>query len=129
MMGSMNFGMASPYMETFGIAQAAAAKIYSVIDNIPIINASKRNGEKTDKVEGNIIFQDVQFQYPSRATVQVNVDYEQGLLKLLGTINQNTYFSFQYILSCSCALSRALMVEQAKCTPLFSSCMPKFSIL
>lgn len=71
MTGSMNFGMASPYIETFGISQAAAGKIFSVIDNIPIINKSKTSGEVPDKVEGNITFQDVQFHYPSRATVQV----------------------------------------------------------
>lgn len=68
----MNFGMASPYIETFGIAQAAAGKIYSVIDNLPIINKSKTSGEIPDKVEGNITFQDVKFHYPSRATVQVS---------------------------------------------------------
>lgn len=72
MTGSMNFGMASPYIETFGIAQAAAAKIYSVIDNIPVINQSKGKGEKPGKIDGNIVFQDVHFQYPSRPTVQVN---------------------------------------------------------
>lgn len=74
MTGSMNFGMASPYIETFGIAQAAAAKIYSVIDSIPVINQSKGKGERPDKIEGNIVLQDVHFQYPSRPTVQVNIN-------------------------------------------------------
>lgn len=72
MSGTMNFGMASPYIETFSLAQAAAAKIYSVIDTIPIINQSKGVGEKPDKIEGNIVFQDVHFHYPSRATVPVS---------------------------------------------------------
>lgn len=71
MMGSMNFGMASPYIETFGIAKAAAAKVFSVIDNIPIINASKGNGEKPERIEGNIKFDNVHFHYPSRKTVKV----------------------------------------------------------
>lgn len=71
MMGSMNFGMASPYIETFGIAKAAAAKVYSVIDNIPIINASKGKGEKPERIEGNIKFDSVHFHYPSRKAVEV----------------------------------------------------------
>lgn len=71
MMGSMNFGMASPYIETFGIARAAAAKVFSVIDNIPIINASKGNGDKPVRIEGNIKFENVHFQYPSRKEVKV----------------------------------------------------------
>lgn len=71
MMGSMNFGMASPYIETFGVGRAAAAKVFSVIDNIPIINTSKGNGEKPEKIEGNIRFQDVHFHYPSRKAVKV----------------------------------------------------------
>ncbi|KAI7815643.1 ABC subfamily B member 5, partial [Rhyzopertha dominica] len=71
MTGSMNFGIASPYIETFGLAQAAAAKIYSIIDNIPVINKSKGVGDRPEKIEGNIVFQDVHFHYPSRATVQI----------------------------------------------------------
>lgn len=73
MTGSMNFGMASPYIETFSLAQAAAAKIYYVIDNIPIINLSKNKGEKLEKVQGNITFKDVHFTYPSRKDVEVNI--------------------------------------------------------
>lgn len=71
MMGSMNFGMASPYIETFGIGKAAAAKVFYVIDNIPIINSSKGNGKKPDRIEGNIKFDNVHFHYPSRKAVQV----------------------------------------------------------
>lgn len=71
MMGSMNFGIASPYIETFGIARAAAAKVFYVIDNEPVINASKGNGEKPEKFRGDIEFKDVHFQYPSRKAVKI----------------------------------------------------------
>lgn len=71
MQGSMNFGMSSPYIEVFGIAKGAAAKIYSVIDNVPIINSCKNKGTKPFKIEGNILFKDVHFDYPSRRDVKV----------------------------------------------------------
>lgn len=69
----MNFGMASPYIETFTLAKAAAAKIYSVIESTPIINQSKGFGEIPDKIVGNIVFQDVYFYYPARGSVPVSV--------------------------------------------------------
>lgn len=71
MTGSMNFGMSSPYIETFGIARGAAAKIFGVIDNEPVINKSKDNGMKPDKVVGNIQFKNVFFNYPSRSDVDI----------------------------------------------------------
>lgn len=72
MTGSMNFGISSPYIEAFGVARAAASKIYQIIDNIPIINLSKGKGEKLDKIQGNITFKNVEFQYPSRKEVPVS---------------------------------------------------------
>ncbi|CAH0547999.1 unnamed protein product [Brassicogethes aeneus] len=71
MTGSMNFGMSSPFIEAFGVARAAAAKIFQVIDNEPIINASKNNGEKIENLKGNIQFNKVSFNYPSRKAVQI----------------------------------------------------------
>lgn len=75
MMGSMNFGISSPYIETFGIATGAGAKIFNVICNIPIINAWKYKGEKPSDVKGGIVFQNVQFHYPSRPDVPVIYRY------------------------------------------------------
>lgn len=67
----MNFGMSSPYIEAFSIARGAAAKIFGVIDNKPIINASKGQGMKPAEIKGDIQFKDVHFQYPSRPDVKV----------------------------------------------------------
>lgn len=72
MQGSMNFGLSSPYIEIFGIAKGAAAKIYSVIDNVPVINSFKNNGKTLNKARGNITFKDVHFDYPSRPDVKVS---------------------------------------------------------
>jgi ATP-binding cassette, subfamily B (MDR/TAP), member 1 len=71
MMGSMNIGMTSPYIETFGIACGAAGSVFSVIDRIPPIDSSSEKGEKLDQVKGAIKFKRVRFQYPSRPDVEV----------------------------------------------------------
>lgn len=67
----MNLGLSAPYMEVFGSAKGAAAKIYDVIDNIPTINSCKGHGKRPSKITGNIIFKNVHFQYPSRPDVKV----------------------------------------------------------
>ncbi|KAG5875736.1 hypothetical protein JTB14_010724 [Gonioctena quinquepunctata] len=71
MTGSMNFGISSPYIEVFGISKAAASKIFSVIDNNPIINESKGKGDRPDSIKGNIKFRNVKFHYPSRTDVPI----------------------------------------------------------
>lgn len=72
MTASMNFGMASPYIEAFGIARGAATKVFSVIDNEPVINQSKGSGKKLENLKGNIKFANVKFSYPSRSDVEVH---------------------------------------------------------
>lgn len=72
MTGSMNFGIASPYIEAFGISRAAATKIFSVINHKPTINLSKGNGVKPNSFKGNVQFRNVAFHYPSRADVPVS---------------------------------------------------------
>lgn len=71
MMGSMNLGMASPYIEAFGIAKGAGAKVYKLIEQVPVINPLAGIGERPEKIEGNILFKNVFFQYPSRPDVKV----------------------------------------------------------
>ena len=43
-MGAMNIGQASPYVEAFSIARAAAAAIFAVIDRIPEIDSFSDEG-------------------------------------------------------------------------------------
>ncbi|CAH1955053.1 unnamed protein product [Acanthoscelides obtectus] len=78
MTGSMNFGMASPYIEAFSIAKAAGGKVFSVIDNEPVINLSKDKGQQLENLKGNITFKNVEFYYPARKDVTVlkGVDLE-----------------------------------------------------
>ena len=43
-MGAMNIGQASPYVEAFAIARAAAAAIFAVIDRVPEIDSFSDEG-------------------------------------------------------------------------------------
>ena len=43
-MGAMNIGQASPYVEAFAIARAAAAAIFTVIDRVPEIDSFSEEG-------------------------------------------------------------------------------------
>ncbi|KAJ8919087.1 hypothetical protein NQ315_012072 [Exocentrus adspersus] len=90
MTGSMNFAIASPYIEAFGISKAAGNRIFQVIDSVPEINLSKDNGEKIDNLKGNIKFRKVHFQYPSRKEAKIlqglDLDIDAGeTVALVGT--------------------------------------------
>ncbi|KAK4873212.1 hypothetical protein RN001_015241 [Aquatica leii] len=63
-----------PYLETFAMAQGAAAKIFEIIASEPVINASKCNGKTYEKFIGKITFRNVSFSYPSRPSVKVLFD-------------------------------------------------------
>ena len=39
LMGAMNVGQATPYVEAFSMARAAAATIFSIIDRVPEVEA------------------------------------------------------------------------------------------
>ncbi|XP_013110696.2 ATP-dependent translocase ABCB1 [Stomoxys calcitrans] len=71
MMGSMNIGMASPYIEAFGIAKGACGKIFKIIDQIPIINPIGALGIRLNHPLIHIEFRDIDFSYPTRKTVQI----------------------------------------------------------
>ena len=75
--------MSSPYIEAFGIARGAAAKIFGVIDHKPTINLSKNNGKRLDKIEGNITFKNVIFNYPSRPNVDVSTSKRKNSVKIV----------------------------------------------
>ena len=116
-MGAMNIGQASPYVEAFAIARAAAAAIFTVIDRIPEIDSFSDEGARPiatsysegsknnnlcptkDKLDnnirhngvngnqesqqmksgewvnsGNIVFDNVFFNYPARSEVKVLIE-------------------------------------------------------
>ncbi|XP_016993296.2 ATP-dependent translocase ABCB1 [Drosophila takahashii] len=71
MMGSMNIGMAAPYIEAFGIAKGACAKVFHIIEQIPIINPIDAGGKKLNEPLTTIEFKDVEFQYPTRPEIPI----------------------------------------------------------
>lgn len=71
MMGSMNIGMASPYIEAFGIAKGACGKIFKLIDQIPFINPIEPRGTRLNHPLIHIEFRNIDFSYPTRKAVQI----------------------------------------------------------
>ncbi|PPQ91666.1 hypothetical protein CVT25_012879 [Psilocybe cyanescens] len=51
--------------------RGAAAKLYHTIDRVPDIDSANPGGLKPEKVEGEIVLEDVKFSYPSRPNVPV----------------------------------------------------------
>ncbi|XP_070567625.1 ATP-dependent translocase ABCB1-like isoform X2 [Ptychodera flava] len=70
LIGAFSLGNAGPSIGDIATARGAAAHIWEIIDNQPSIDSSSLDGEKPP-IEGNIEFEDVHFQYPSRKTVKV----------------------------------------------------------
>ena len=51
-MGAMNVGQATPYVEAFSMAKAAAGTIFAVIDRKPAIDSLSEEGMKSfEKIE------------------------------------------------------------------------------
>ncbi|XP_049809966.1 ATP-dependent translocase ABCB1-like isoform X1 [Schistocerca nitens] len=71
MMGSWMFGMSSPFIEAFSTARGAAAKVFAVIDRKSPIDSLSEEGERPSDVNGDVSFQDVHFEYPSRKGVRI----------------------------------------------------------
>ncbi|CAH1803157.1 unnamed protein product [Owenia fusiformis] len=71
LIGSMSLGHAAPNFENFASARGAATAIFEIIDHEPEIDSSSEEGEKPEKIEGNVEFKDVKFNYPTRPDVNV----------------------------------------------------------
>ena len=63
-------------------ALGAAGKIFETIDRVPDIDSSDDGGLRPDPVAGEITFENVQFHYPSRPSIQVvkglSITFEAG---------------------------------------------------
>jgi ATP-binding cassette subfamily B (MDR/TAP) protein 1 len=66
MTGSMSLGQASPCMSAFAAGQAAAYKMFEVINRKPDIDSSNTGGKILDDIRGDIELRDVDFSYPAR---------------------------------------------------------------
>ncbi|XP_026317561.1 multidrug resistance protein homolog 49-like isoform X2 [Hyposmocoma kahamanoa] len=64
--------MSVPHMEAFAFARGAAASIFKLMDQEPAIDSLNEDGKVPEEgSQGEIIFKDVTFSYPSRPDVKV----------------------------------------------------------
>ena len=75
---SYKIGQALPLLESFTTARAAASSIFKVIDRIPQIDSSSKEGLRPETIRGHIRFENVHFNYPSRpeATILRGVSFQ-----------------------------------------------------
>ncbi|KAF8798991.1 multidrug resistance protein 1 [Phlegmacium glaucopus] len=82
LIGSFSLALLAPEMQAVTHARGAAAKLYATIDRIPGIDSASPEGLKPEKVDGEIVLEDVKFSYPSRPTVPVvkglNITFRAG---------------------------------------------------
>ena len=71
-MGTMTVGQASAFAPNYNKAVIGAARIFKLLDRVPLIDSTGETGSDVPaKVEGNIEFDKAGFSYPSRPTVKV----------------------------------------------------------
>ncbi|CAL1712814.1 unnamed protein product [Somion occarium] len=74
LIGSFSLALLAPEMQAITHARGAAAKLYETIDRVPSIDTQDPSGLKPEKVEGEIVFEHVKFNYPSRPDVKIVKD-------------------------------------------------------
>ncbi|XP_062259249.1 bile salt export pump-like [Platichthys flesus] len=65
------FGRCATYAPDYTKAKIAAAQFFKILDRVPKISLSPKNGEKWDNFRGEIEFLDCKFTYPTRPDIQV----------------------------------------------------------
>ncbi|XP_061572811.1 ATP-binding cassette, sub-family B (MDR/TAP), member 4 [Cololabis saira] len=71
LIGVFSMGQTSPNITTFASARGAAHKVYSIIEHEPSIDSYSNDGFKPDFINGNIEFNNIHFNYPSRPDVKI----------------------------------------------------------
>lgn len=74
MVGAFQLGNVAPNIQAFGTALAAAAKIFNTIDRLSPLDPTVDDGEKLERVQGNIRLEHIKHIYPSRPEVVVMKD-------------------------------------------------------
>uniref|UniRef100_A0A8C0HS18 MDR1 protein n=1 Tax=Buteo japonicus TaxID=224669 RepID=A0A8C0HS18_9AVES len=71
LIGAFSIGQTAPSIEAFASARGAAYTIFNIIDNEPQIDSYSETGYKPDHIKGNLEFQNVYFNYPSRPDIEI----------------------------------------------------------
>ncbi|KAG9342824.1 hypothetical protein JZ751_015696 [Albula glossodonta] len=69
--GALALGEANSFAPNYAKAKVSASHLFMLIDRVPAIDNSSDEGEKPNRFDGNVRFQSVQFNYPSRPDVPV----------------------------------------------------------
>eukprot|EP00074_Homo_sapiens_P065738 XP_011514612.3 phosphatidylcholine translocator ABCB4 isoform X3 [Homo sapiens] len=69
--GAVALGHASSFAPDYAKAKLSAAHLFMLFERQPLIDSYSEEGLKPDKFEGNITFNEVVFNYPTRANVPV----------------------------------------------------------
>lgn len=70
--GGENIAKISPFLESFAAARSSAKTIFRIIDRNSKIDSMSNDGKLLNLgVQGNIVFKNVFFSYPSRPGAQV----------------------------------------------------------
>ncbi|KAI0639804.1 P-loop containing nucleoside triphosphate hydrolase protein [Trametes polyzona] len=71
LVGSLSLGLLAPEAQAIVQACGAAAKLYATIERVPSIDSASPEGQKPAQCAGEITFEHVDFNYPSRPDVPV----------------------------------------------------------
>ncbi|XP_044534852.1 ATP-dependent translocase ABCB1-like [Gracilinanus agilis] len=88
--GAMAVGQASSFAPDYAKAKISAAHVIHIIEKIPSIDSYSEEGHKPKQFEGNVSFNEVAFNYPTRPDVPVlqglNLEVKKGqTLALVGS--------------------------------------------
>lgn len=75
LVGAFSLAQIAPNLQATSFAIGAANSIFNTIDRIPSIDSSSDAGLQPTELEGTISFENVDFIYPSRPSVQVLYDF------------------------------------------------------
>ncbi|OCH89914.1 P-loop containing nucleoside triphosphate hydrolase protein [Obba rivulosa] len=74
LIGSFSLALLAPEMQAITHGRGAAAKLYETIFRVPAIDSMNEGGLKPEKCVGEITFEHVKFNYPSRPDVPIVKD-------------------------------------------------------
>lgn len=68
---AQNIAMLNPHLEIFSTARGAAKSLFGLLERESKINALNDSGLKPEAFKGDIVFDNLYFNYPSRPDVKV----------------------------------------------------------
>ncbi|XP_057376289.1 ATP-dependent translocase ABCB1-like [Daphnia carinata] len=88
---ALNVGKLFPFLETFSAARVAAAEVYRILNQIPVIDSSSSAGKRLKNINGHIKIENVHFAYFSRPDVPVlrGISFEVAAGQTVALVGQS----------------------------------------